>query len=47
MLVRLANREDPDQSELGLHCLSGPFGRQLVFKFFIGESFQDFGFHAN
>ena len=28
MLVRIANREDPDQSDLGLCCLS----RQLVFK---------------
>ena len=27
MLVRIANREDPDQtaSDLGLHCLSRPF----------------------
>ena len=31
MLVRIANREDPDQtasgkqSDLGLHCLSKPF----------------------
>ena len=35
MLVRIANREDPDKttsSDLGLHCLSGIFGRQLVFK---------------
>ena len=22
ILVRIANREDPDQSDLGLHCLS-------------------------
>ena len=27
MVVRIANREDPD---LILHCLSRPFGRQLV-----------------
>ena len=25
MVVRVANREDPDQSDLGLHCLSRPF----------------------
>ena len=25
MLVRIANREDPDQSDPGLHCLSRPF----------------------
>ena len=27
MLIRIANREDPDQtaSDLGLHCLSRPF----------------------
>ena len=25
MLVRITNREDPDQSDLGLHCLSRPF----------------------
>ena len=31
MLIRIANREDPDQtaSDLGLHCLSRPFW-QLV-----------------
>ena len=23
MLVRIANREDPDQTDLGLQCLSG------------------------
>ena len=28
MLVRIAKREDPDQqSDLGLYCLSRPFGR--------------------
>ena len=26
MLFRLANREDPDQTDLGLGCLSRPFG---------------------
>ena len=31
MLVRIANREEPDQTDLDLHCLSkGLFGRQLV-----------------
>ena len=25
MLVRIANREDPDKTALGLHCLSRPF----------------------
>ena len=25
MLVRITNREDLDQSDLGLHCLSKPF----------------------
>ena len=25
MLVRIANREDPDQTNLGLHCLSMHF----------------------
>ena len=25
MLVRIANREDADQTALGLHCLSRPF----------------------
>ena len=30
----LVIREDPDQkqSDLGLHCLSKPFGRQVVLK---------------
>ena len=32
MFVRIANREDPDQTDPGLHCLSRLFGRQLVFK---------------
>ena len=32
MLVRMANREDPDQTELGLRCLSRLFYSQLVFK---------------
>ena len=35
MLVRIANREDPDQTkqfDLSLHCLSRPFGRQLLLK---------------
>ena len=38
MVVRIANREDPDQtafqkqSDLGLQCLSGPFSRQLLFE---------------
>ena len=35
MLVRKANREDPDQtkqSDLSLHCLSRPFGRQLLLE---------------
>ena len=27
MLVRIANREDPDKSDLGLCCLSWPFGQ--------------------
>ena len=34
MTVKIANREDPDQtasSDLSLHCLC--FGRQLVFQF--------------
>ena len=26
MLFRIANREDPDQTDLGLSCLSRPFG---------------------
>ena len=30
MLVRIANMEDPNQSDLGLHCLSWHFGRQLL-----------------
>ena len=32
MLVRIANRKDPieQQSDLGLCCLSRPFGEQLV-----------------
>ena len=37
MCVRLAKREDPDQtasSDLGLHCLSSPFCSQLVFKIY-------------
>ena len=25
MLVRIAKREDPDQTDLGLHCLTRPF----------------------
>ena len=25
MLFRISNWEDPDQTDLGLHCLSGPF----------------------
>ena len=29
MLARIADREDPDQTDLGLLCLSMPFGRQL------------------
>ena len=35
MLVQKANREtfsDQKQSDLGLHCLSKHFGRQLVFE---------------
>ena len=34
MLVRITNSEDTDQtaSDLGLHCLSRPFGMQLVFE---------------
>ena len=33
MLVKIANREDPDQqSALHLRCFSWPYGRQLVFK---------------
>ena len=40
MLVRIENREDPDQtlkkqSDLGLPCLSSLFSRQLVFKIVI------------
>ena len=31
MLLRIANREDPD---LGRHCMSRTFGRLLVFKIF-------------
>ena len=42
MLVRTANRKDPDQtaallqkqSDLVLSCLFWPFGRQLVFEIF-------------
>ena len=30
MLVRIANREDPDQSDLGLHCLSRVFGQATI-----------------
>ena len=31
MLVRIANREDPDQkSDLGLCCSSRPFDKQLL-----------------
>ena len=36
MPLRIANREDPDQtaSDLGLHCLSRPFyGRQVLVVF--------------
>ena len=38
MLARVANRKDHDQmvsqkqSDLGLHCLSWLFGRQIVFE---------------
>ena len=34
MLVKIANRGDPDQtaSDLGLHCLYRPFGMQQVFN---------------
>ena len=32
MLVRIANREDPDQSALSLSCLARPFNSQLVFE---------------
>ena len=36
MLVRIANREDPDQtaeqSDLGLPCLSRHFGRKILFE---------------
>ena len=35
MLVRIANREDPDQSsssDLGQCCCLGLLGRQLVFE---------------
>ena len=37
MLVRIANREGSDQtasyqSDLGLHCLSRPFWKHLVFE---------------
>ena len=34
MLVRIANREDPNQTalDLGLCCLSRPFWQQLLFK---------------
>ena len=32
LLVWLANREDPDQSDLVLSCCLGLFGRQLVFE---------------
>ena len=38
LFVRIANREDPDQtvlkkqSDLGLHCLSRPFCRQIMFE---------------
>ena len=31
MLIRMANREDPDQAAA---CLSRHFGRQLVFEIF-------------
>ena len=35
MLVRIANKEDPDQmkkqSGMGLHCLFRHFGRQFAF----------------
>ena len=36
MLVRIANREDPDQmqSALGLHCLSRPFLHALSVRNF-------------
>ena len=39
MLVRIANREEPDQNaslkaDLGLPCRSRPFGQALVFKIF-------------
>ena len=27
MLVRIENREDSDQSDMGLHCFSRPFSR--------------------
>ena len=29
MLARIANREDPNQTDLGLHCLSRPFFNRL------------------
>ena len=38
MPIRIANREDPDQtalqkqSDLGLHCLSRPFWQEIVFE---------------
>ena len=32
MLVSIANREDPDQTALGLPVCQGLFGRQLVFE---------------
>ena len=34
MLVRIANREEPDQTDLGLLCLSRPFWQTDSAKFF-------------
>ena len=31
MLVRIANREDPDLSDLGLHCLSRLYSSIKIF----------------
>ena len=32
MFIRIENREDPDQTDLVLQCLSKLFGKKLVFK---------------
>ena len=42
-VVGIANKEDPLQSELSLHCLSRSFCRQLVFEILEHKFTIDFG----